>query len=608
MQIGRLTGGILLLVLFQGAVALAGQPYLVGRWGDTRTPPQLISPYKTHPTNGLVVVTFSSVCPLAKRLVPILNEMQGKVQKDGIQFIALFPNGRDHVLSMAEFALKTDVSFPIYKDDEADPWAEQLGMKVTPEVVFLDTRQGYDASKVVYRGQVNDMWFGGGTANGKRQYLQDAISAFLQGKKPTLEETAASGCAIAAEAHRDLSAYAGVTFYKDILPIIQNKCQTCHRDGEAGAELFMAFDDYDTVASMYDTIIDRVKNRIMPPWHAQIEDKAALGGFQHDARLSEEQINTLIAWGEQDLKAGDPKDAPAPRDWPAPDEWKIGTPDFVFQMAEPYIVPAKRLDEYQYYRIKADFKEDRYIQAIETRPGNKAVVHHIGGIVGPASDEQLTGTQAMLKFYGITGDKIRKIGDYVPGDTFNARTYPPGFGLKLPAGSDIVFEMHYTPTGEKQAADVSKMGIIWAKKKPEHILETKVFNRKDIRLRPHDSHYKMTNWHAFSTDVKIYALAPHAHYRGKDYQLYKVTNPGTANEKRQLIMSVPIYDFNWQRTYEFEKPLELKAGDALYGVVHFDNSHFNPNNPDPEKFIRYGIKSDQEMYNLRVKFERVTLP
>jgi len=211
----------------------------------------------------------------------------------------------------------------------------------------------------------------------------------------------------------------------------------------------------------------------------------------------------------------------------------------------------------------------------------------------------------MLELYGLTGDKVKKVGDYIAGDPFNARIYPEGYALKLPAGHDIFFEMHYTPTGESEVADISRMSIKWAKSKPEHVLETRVFNRKDIRLRPHDMHYEKANYYQFPTDVLIYALAPHMHYRGKSFALYKATNPGTPEEKRELILKVPVYDMNWQRTYEFVKPIKLKAGDALYSVTYFDNSHYNPNNPDPEKLVRYGLKSENEMLNLRVKYEVV---
>ena len=148
------------------------------------------------------------------------------------------------------------------------------------------------------------------------------------------------------------------------------------------------------------------------------------------------------------------------------------------------------------------------------------------------------------------------------------------------------------------------MAIRWAQETPQHVLETRVFNRKDLRIRPNDSHYEQTCYYQFSTDVLIYALAPHMHYRGKDYTLYKAVNPATSGEKRQLLLKVATYDFNWQRTYEFQNPIRLKAGDALFAIAHFDNSHHNPNNPDPEATVRFGLRSEQEMLNLRVKFER----
>lgn len=584
---------------------IASVPVLTGRWGDTRLPQQLAYQYKTKQNQALVVISFSTKCPLVRRLVPTLNELQKKYDEAGIQFIALFPNGSDDLQSIASYAQDTDLIFPVFKDDPENPWHELLQLTTTPHAIVLDTREGYDLAKVVYRGQVNGMWFGGGTADAKQEYLVEAVDAFLQGKQPLLPETAASGCAIAAHVPRDLSKYQSVTYYQEIARLLQDNCMSCHREGEAGAELFSSFDDYETVASMSGVMLSRMENGLMPPWHGRTDADGETGGFKHDERLSAEQIDTFRAWVENGCPAGNPTDAPPRQTWPSPEDWAIGEPDFVFEMPEPYVVPLFRLDEYIFYRITANFSEDRYIQAIEVKPGNKAVVHHIGAIVGPHNEKQLTGTQAMFELYGLTGDRVKKVGDYIAGDPFNARTYANDFALKMPAGHDIFFEMHYTPTGQKEQPDISRMGIRWANEKPAHVLETKVFNRKDIRLQPHDMHYEKSNYYQFSTDVLIYALAPHMHYRGKDFAIYKAENPGSPEERRQLIMSIPAYDFNWQRTYEFTNPVRLKAGDALYTVTHFDNSHYNPNNPDPETLVKFGLLSAQEMLNLRVKYEEV---
>ena len=584
--------------------AIAAPPVLTGRWGDTRLPQQLVSNYDTKKTRALVVVTFSTICPLAKRLVPTLNDLQAKHFRDDVQLIALFPNGMDNLQAIAEYAIDTELAFPVFQDDPDSPWHEQLGLTTTPEVAVLDTSAGYDVTKIVYRGQVNGQWFGGGANNQKQNFLADALASFLQGEPLSLPETAASGCAIAKDAPRDLSAFADATYYKDIVPLLQANCQSCHREGEPGAELFAAFDSYETVAAMAGVMLSRIENRLMPPWHASTDPHNGLGGFKGDVRLSDDQIDLFRAWVEKSCPVGDPDDARPPREWPAHDAWRIGTPDFVFAMPEPYQVPKHRLDEYQFYRVKVDLPEDRYIQAIEMRPGNKAVVHHMGAIIGESGSKELSANEALLKLYGLTGDKIKKIGDYIPGDPFNARTYPIGHALKLPANHDLFFEMHYTPTGKQEEPDLSQLGIVWADQPPQHVIETQVFNRKDIRLRPHTLHYEKTSHYQFTTDVLIHALAPHMHYRGKDFTLYKVENLGTPDETRQLVLKIPAYDFNWQRTYEFVNPLRLKAGDVLCSIAHMDNSHFNPNNPDPEAFVRFGLLSDQEMLNMRAKFER----
>ncbi|MCG8449879.1 MAG: redoxin domain-containing protein [Pirellulales bacterium] len=598
---------VLLMTIITLESAWGGSPVLTGRWGDTRTPEQLTYHYESKKNQALVVVAFSTVCPLAKRLVPTLNRLQQQYDQHGIQFIALFPNGMDDLRAIAEYAVDTNLMFPVFRDDPDNPWHEQLGMTTTPSVVVLDTSAGFNMAAVYYRGQVDGTWFGGGITKQKQDYLADALASFVTGAAPPLAETAPSGCKIAKRSFRDLSSYQDVTYHNQIARLIARSCLECHRDGQPGAELFAAFDSYETVASMSGVMLSRIENRLMPPWHASTDPAHGRGGFQGDVRLTEDEINQFRAWVQRDCPVGDPADAPPEQKWQDASQWKIGQPDLVFQMPEPYHVPTDRFDQYHYYRIPANFPEDRYVQAIELRPGNRAVVHHMGAIIGHATTGDLTPNQMLLKLYGLTGDKIKKLGDYIPGDPFSAHTYPAGYALKLPAGHDIFFEMHYTPTGREEQPDQSQMGILWAKQKPEHVLETQVFNRKDIRLRPHDMHYEKSRYYQFDTDVLIHALAPHMHYRGKDFILYKVTNPGTEEEHRQMILKIAAYDFNWQRTYEFQNPIPLRAGDALYSVAHFDNSHYNPNNPDPEAFVRFGLQSEQEMLNLRAKFERVDL-
>ncbi|MCH2115253.1 MAG: hypothetical protein MK171_10135 [Pirellulales bacterium] len=598
---------VLLVTIVTPEASRATGPVLTGRWGDTRTPAQLTYNYASKKNQALVVVAFSTICPLAGRLVPTLNRLQREYDPHGIQFIGLFPNGSDDLRKIAEYVVDMEIEFPIYRDDPQNPWHKQLGLTTTPSVALLDTRNGFDTGAILYRGQINGAWFGGRATNKKQDYLASALAHFVQGKAPSLAETAASGCTIAKRSYRDLSAYPNITFHDQIARILQRRCESCHRPGEPGAELFAAFDNYETVAEMSRVMLSRIENRVMPPWHASTDPTHVPDGFQGDIRLSEEEINIFRTWVTNDCPVGNAADAPPIRKWPGEDQWRIGTPDLVFKMSEPFSVSKNSFDQYQYYRIPANFAEDRYVKGIELRPGNRAIVHHMGAIIGRATTDLLSPNQMLLKLYGVTGNKIKKLGDYIPGDPFSAHVYPDGYALKLPAGHDIFFEMHYTPTGREELPDQSQLGIIWAKDKPHHTIETQVFNRKDIRLPPHALHYEKESYYQFSTDVLVHALAPHMHFRGKDFSLYKVTNPGTDEEQRQLILKIAAYDFNWQRTYQFNKPIPLRAGDALFSIAHFDNSHYNPNNPDPEAFVRFGLQSEDEMLNLRTKFERVDL-
>ncbi len=595
---------VLLITVVAIPSAWAAPPVLTGRWGETCTPAQLASNYPSHQVQALVVVAFSTSCPLALRLVPQLNALQRQYHGQGIQLIGLFPNGIDDLSKMAEYALDAGLVFPVYRDDSENPWHVQLELTTTPSVAVLDTREGYPQARMIYRGQVSGAWFGGGTTKKTQHHLADALANFVAGEEPELSETAASGCQITAQSFRDLSAFSGATYYGQIARILQRSCLSCHRPGQPGAELFAPLDEYEMVAGMSDVILSRIENRLMPPWHARIDTAHVPGGFAADIRLTADEIDTFRAWVEQGCVAGDPSDAPAPLAAPSQDAWAIGTPDLVFEMPEPYSVPIDRFDEYQYYRIPANFAEDRYVQGVELKPGNPAIVHHMGAIIGDSSTGLRTANEMLLKLYGLTGDKIKKLGDYIPGDPYNAHVYPEGYALKLPAGHDIFFEMHYTPTGRPEKPDQSQLGLIWAPGKPAHVLETQVFNRKDLRIPPHALHYEKRSHYQFSTDVLIHALAPHMHFRGKDFTLYKLIDPGTPAEQKQLILKIPAYDFNWQRTYEFKNPLPLRAGDALLSIAHFDNSHYNPFNPDPEALVRFGLQSEQEMLNLRVKFER----
>lgn len=614
----------------QALSASANHPMLTGRWGENLFPSQLVYEYPGYPTNTevgrtitparkstvLVIVSMTSRCPVARRAIPVLNKLQQDNHHQGVEIIGLFTDQTEDVRSMATFAVETDIHFPVYLDDQRqlnDPdqngsWATtELEMTVTSEAVVMDVRDGWANRRIIYRGMIDEsLRITSHRVVSRGNYLQQAIDSLFSSSDSSeldLLSVAPQGCKIEPIRKRNINER--VDYYPTIATIVQNKCVRCHREGELGAESFMAFESYDDFASIASTALDRIQSRMMPPWTAQVpaDGEQEVGHLLDDLTLSDEELRAFRDWYEGGMTKGDPNLAPTSIEWPPSNDWKIGTPDLVLTMPEPFEIPISRWEGYRYYYLDTGFSHERFVRAVELKPGNKNVVHHMGALLGPAPDKPLQGTEAMIHFYGLTGDRVKKLGDWVPGGgKFNALSYSNDEGIRIPANHGIVLEMHYTPTGRPEPADQSSIGLIFCDEPPKTEIMTAVENKKRIHVPAHSTHTKISDRYWFKNDVTIQAIGPHMHFRGKDYTLFKVTDPSTPDEKRTPILQVFAYDIRWQRTYEFKKPLYLKAGDYLEAVAHFDNSHFNPNNPDPTEPVEFGLQSEAEMFNTRFRY------
>jgi len=313
-----------------------------------------------------------------------------------------------------------------------------------------------------------------------------------------------------------------------------------------------------------------------------------------------------VGWIDGGAAEGDPADAPPARRWPAPDEWAIGQPDFVYRMPQPFRVPKSGTLEYQFFRVRLDLDEDRWFRGVEIKPGNPTVVHHVGLHVAPSTKlERNEGLAMMAQLYGVNGQRARLINDFVPGDTYNAKVYPPDQAVLIPKNSDLIFEVHYTPNG-RATTDQSMVAFQWADAPPKHPIETWVFRKPIGRFRvpPHEPHFRVEDTFYFAQDVEIDAIRPHFHLRGKSYRLELIERDPETDEivKRQTILSVPIFDHAWQRTYELETPLRLPAGTELLATGYYDNSRLNPNNPDPSAEVLWGQQTTDEMFSTRFKY------
>ena len=527
---------------------------------DVHRRPRSLDGFKDK--KALVVVFVGTECPVANLYVPTLVELYKEYAPKGVQFLAINSNSQDAFTVVSAHAQERGVPFPVLKDfDHAA--ADAFGAKRTPEAFLLD------ANRVIrYHGRIDDQ-YGVGVQREKptRRDLKDALDELLAGKPVTVPTTEAAGCLIGRAAAARVE---GVTYTRHVAPILQARCQECHRPGEIGPFSLLT---YESARGWADTIREVVQQERMPPWYADPRH----GQFENDRRLTRAEADTLVAWVAAGCPKGEDKDLPPAAKFPA--GWSIGTPDAVFRMAEEYKVPATGVLDYQRFTVDPGFKEDVWVQSAECRPGNRAVVHHILVYV------QLPGQPT----YDRDGT-AHTLAGWAPGDM--PVRYATGTAKRVPAGSKLVFEVHYTPDGKEQT-DRSAVGVIFAKEAPERVAETNILANLGLRVAPRLAGQKGEFVYTFKDDALILSFMPHMHLRGVAAR-YEATYPGG---KREVLLSVPDYDFGWQSVYRLAEPKPMPKGTRLTWVGRWDNSADNPRNPDPSKEVRWGLQTWDEMMN-----------
>ena len=365
---------------------------------------------------------------------------------------------------------------------------------------------------------------------------------------------------------------AAVTFTKDVAPIFYKNCAYCHRPGEIAPMSLMTYKDARPWAK---SIREKVLDGTMPPWHADPH----YGSFKNDRRLSKTDVDKIIAWVDGGAQEGNSKDLPPPPQFT--EGWQIGKPDVVLSMTKEYEVPAEGVVNYQYFLVPTGFTEDRWIQAAEVRPGNRAVVHHvIVFVVGPEAARQRGGLFRQGGVEGLVGT--------APGEA--PTVLPDGVGRLVKAGSTLVLQMHYTPNGTAQK-DRTSVGIVFSRKPIEKASTGGAAMNRWFAIPAGDENYAVRAVYTFKEDSHIINLMPHMHLRGKDFEYRLIYPDGTS----KIVLAVPRYSFNWQTRYEFKEPVAAPKGSRLECVAHFDNSTKNKWNPDPTKTVRWGPQTWEEM-------------
>jgi peroxiredoxin len=512
----------------------------------------------------VVVITFlGTECPLANHYGQRLQEMAVRLADQGVQFVGIDSNRQDALEKIAHYAQAHNISFPLLKDP-GNRVADQFGAQRTPEVFLLD-----DERSVRYSGRVDDR-FGVGFARNEAQhdYLEQAINDVLAGKQVSEPTTAPVGCFIG-RVERD-APRGEITYAKHIAPILNANCVKCHRAGEVAPFVLTSYED---VVGWGETILEVTQNGRMPPWHANPD----YGHFANDARLSGADRETIKRWVENGMPEGDPADLPPQPKFTA--GWQIDEPDVVYEMPDEYQVPAQGVVPYQYFELKERPEKNIWVRAAELRPGNPSVVHHL--ILFYLRPDQKDGEGEEALSQGIA--------TFAPG--MPPMDLPEGWALRIPAGSRLIFQCHYTPNGTAQN-DRSRVGLVLVDPQTvTHEIARVSGTNHDFEIPPGENNYRAAATEHIDEDMHLYALTPHMHFRGKSFRFTAHYPDGT----QEILLDVPHYDFNWQNSYRFAEPKVLPANTQVQMEAHYDNSVDNPANPDATKSVRWGDQTFEEM-------------
>jgi hypothetical protein len=539
---------------------------------------------------GAVLVFVAPGCPLGDRYLPRIDELAERFGGRGIPFFAVASGAGETAAGLKAWAAERKIGVPVLHDT-GNVVADALLVERSNECVLVDHR-----AVIRYRGAIDDQYgYDSARAEPRHTWLADAIEAVLAGDPGRIDPkgTTAAGCRLTKEkprpsalagldrvrpataeiaawldAHEPAAPIAGpVTWTGDVAAILQARCQACHRPGQVGGFSLLEYDDAFRRSAM---IAEVVENRRMPPWHADPRH----GSFANDRRLPAADRAKLVAWAAAGGPRGDGAEPP-PRTFP--EGWTIGTPDIVFEIPAANAVPAQGTMPYVNVTVPTNFTEDVWIQAAEARPGDAGVVHHIIVFVDEPGGRRGRGTDGLGHLCG-----------YAPGDM--PSVYPPGTAKRIPAGSRLRFQIHYTPSGVA-TTDRSRVGFILAKEPPEREAVTIGIANPRFLIPAGAAAHPVRSQVPVLRPTRLLSFMPHMHLRGKSFR-YTLEEQGREPE---VLLDVPAYDFGWQSYYVLARPRELPVGAKIVCDAVFDNSPGNPANPDPTKPVTWGEQTWEEM-------------
>jgi peroxiredoxin len=548
--------------------------------------------YDIKDKKAIVLVFLSFECPVSKSYSPLLTETANDYSKD-VAFIGLSTNQDESPAEVARNAKEFDLPFPVLLDKKFAA-ADALAAEATPEVFVLDSD-----FVLRYRGRIDDGYYARLKKNQQvtQNDLGQALGEILSGRPISTKATVVVGCPII-RPKKKANDIGAVTYYRDVLPILQNNCQQCHRPGDVGPFSLMK---YSQAVNWATDIKDYARSRQMPPW------KITAGlSFHNERHMSDREIAILSAWADRGTPEGDPKDAPPPVKFP--EGWRLGEPDLVLTVSDEFQVGPSGNDVMRCFVMPTNLSEDKFVQAIEVRPGNTRVVHHSLIFIDTEGNGRRLEKEQVAKprkdphggndldkgpgyFGGMGPGFVPKadLGGWAPGQL--PHVMPDGVARFLPKGADLVMQVHYHRNGRVEK-DKTAIGLYFSKKKVEHQYQGGVMVGSFFVIPKGTEKFKVKGTSYVTDDMTLQAIMPHMHMLGKEIRVATTSPEG----KSELLFQIKQWDYNWQETYYFKEPLKLKAGTRLDLEAVFDNSANNPSNPfSPPRDVAFGEQTTNEM-------------
>jgi len=516
---------------------------------------------------AVVLALFTVDCPISKKLAPELARLEKDYAGKQVPFLLVNASPSTPAAEVSTFLNAHGLKSTVLNDAAL---VQSLQATTTTEVFVLDARR-----TLVYRGAINDQYgLGYSKAAATRTYLRDALDATLREELPAVAATTAPGCALDLPKAANTNLTANVTYHREIARIMQNNCVECHRkDGLAPFSL-------ETMADVIEhagMIRKQVERGAMPPWFASDAQSGAHAVFANDRSLSAGEKADLLAWLGSNRPAGEVAEAPLPRRFPV--EWSIGKPDLIVQLPRPVSIKAEGTMPYQFLTTETTLTEDKWVQGYEIMPTDRSVVHHVIVNVHERGQGRISDRGEGADGYWAA---------YVPGNS--RQVYPEGFARRLPAGSTVSFQIHYTPNG-KATQDQLRMGLVFAKSAPRFEVKSASVRTQDLNIPAGAANHVETAQKTLPVDLPVLAYMAHMHVRGKSFKYELVHQDGSM----ETLLDIPRYDFNWQLRYDLAQPRIIPKGSVVRATATFDNSTGNPANPDPTKVVRWGPQTSDEM-------------